>query len=180
MKKYVSVAAVIASSLLLSACGVAQSDERSDRRDRSEERSDSRGDRDDRDSGRDRDERSGRDDTRRERDERSSRDDTRRDRASGSEERPTSARDATNQNFVLRNNTGQTIMRVFVSPVTSNNWEEDVLGANVLPDRRTLRINFNRAEDECSWDIKVDLEDGTSREQRNMNLCRLGEVEVTG
>jgi len=167
MKKYVSVAAVIASSLLLSACGVAQSDERSDRRDRSEERSDSRGDRDDRDSGRDRDERS-------------SRDDTRRDRASGSEERPTSARDATNQNFVLRNNTGQTIMRVFVSPVTSNNWEEDVLGANVLPDRRTLRINFNRAEDECSWDIKVDLEDGTSREQRNMNLCRLAEVEVTG
>ena len=167
MKKYVSVTAVIASSLLLSACGVAQSDERSDRRDRSEERSDSRGDRDDRDSGRDRDERS-------------SRDDTRRDRASGSEERPTSARDATNQNFVLRNNTGQTIMRVFVSPVTSNNWEEDVLGANVLPDRRTLRINFNRAEDECSWDIKVDLEDGTSREQRNMNLCRLAEVEVTG
>ena len=163
MKKYLSVTAVIASALMLAACGQAQSDERSDRRDRSEERND----RDDRNSGRDRDEDS-------------TRDESRRDRGSDREERETSSRDATNQNFVLRNNTGQTIMRVFVSPVSSSSWEEDVLGADVLPDRRTVRINFDRGEDECNWDIKVDLEDGSSREQRNMNLCRLAEVEVTG
>lgn len=160
MKKYVSVTVAIASALLLAACGQGQDDERADRRDRGEESRD----REDRNSGRDRDEESTRDETRRDR----------------SEERETSSRDATDQNFVLRNNTGQTIMRVFVSPVSSSSWEEDVLGADVLPDRRTVRINFARAEDECNWDIKVDLEDGSSREQRNMNLCRLAEVEVTG
>ena len=79
----------------------------------------------------------------------------------------------------MRNNTAQMIMRVFVSSVTSNNWEEDVLGSNVLPDRETLRINFNRSEDECNWFIKVDLADGSSREQRNVNLCRVAEVEVS-
>ena len=97
-----------------------------------------------------------------------------------SADRETSSRDSTDQTFVLRNNTGQTIMRAFVSPVTSNNWEEDVLGRDVLPDRQTLRINFDRGEAECNWDIKVELADGSTREQRGMNLCRLAEVEVTG
>ena len=163
MKKHFRFGAALASALLVAACGGAQGDERTDRRDRSEES------RDDRDSGReDGNSERGRDEGNRE--------DSRRD--GGSEER-TSPGDATNQNFVMRNNTGQTIMRVFVSPVTSNNWEEDVLGSNVLPDRETLRINFNRSEDECNWDIKVDLADGSSREQRNVNLCRVGEVEVS-
>jgi hypothetical protein len=159
MKKHVRFGAVLASALVLAACGGAQGDERSDRRDRSEESRDSRSDRN---SGGDREE--------------GTREETRRN--SGSEER-TSSRDATNQNFVMRNNTGQTVMRVFVSPVTSNNWEEDVLGSDVLPDRQTVRINFDRGEDQCNWDIKVDLADGTSREQRNINLCRVAEVEVT-
>ena len=163
MKKHVRLGAVLASALVLAACGGAQGDERSDRRDRSEaSRSDRDSGREDRNSERDRDE--------------GNREDRSRD--SGSEER-VSSRDSTNQNFVMRNNTGQTIMRVFVSPITSNNWEEDVLGSNVLPDRQTLRINFNRSEDECNWDIKVDLADGTSREQRNVNLCRVAEVEVS-
>ena len=167
MKKIV-FAGMMASALVLAGCSQAQGDERSERSDRSEERRDSRddrGSRDDRDSGRDRGEESTRDESRRER---------------GSDERETSSRDSTNQNFMLRNNTGQTITHVYVSPITSNNWEEDLLGRNVLPDRETLRINFNRSEDECNWDIKVDLADGSSREQRNMNLCRLAEVEVSG
>lgn len=163
MKKHVRFGAVLASALVLAACGGAQGDERSDRRDRSEES------RDDRDSGRDdRDSDRGRDE--------GTREDSRSDR--GSEER-TSSSDSTNQNFVMRNNTGQTITHVYVSPITSNNWEEDVLGRDVLPDRQTLRINFNRSEDECNWDIKVNLADGTSREQRNVNLCRVAEVEVS-
>ncbi len=159
MKKHVRFGAVLASALVLAACGGAQGDERSDRRDRSEESRDSR---DRGNSERDRDE--------------GTREDRSRDR--GSEER-TSSRDSTNQNFVMRNNTGQTITHVYVSPITSNNWEEDVLGSNVLPNRQTLRINFDGSEDECNWDIKVNLADGTSREQRNVNLCRVAEVEVS-
>ncbi|MFN3727218.1 MAG: hypothetical protein ACK4SZ_13055 [Allosphingosinicella sp.] len=159
MNKHVRFGAVLASALVLAACGGAQGDERSDRRDRSEESRDSR---DERDSDRGRDE--------------GTREDSRSER--GSEER-TSSRDSTNQNFVMRNNTGQTITHVYVSPITSNNWEEDVLGSNVLPDRQTLRINFDGSEDECNWDIKVNLADGTSREQRNVNLCRTAEVEVS-
>ena len=170
MRKIV-FAGMMASALVLAGCNQAQGDERSDRRDRSEESRDSRDNNDSRDSGDERD-------SSRDRDEESTRDESRRDR--GSDERETSSRDSTNQNFVLRNNTGQTITHVYVSPITSNNWEEDLLGRNVLPDRETFRINFNRSEDECNWDIKVNLADGTSREERNMNLCRLAEVEVTG
>lgn len=159
MKKHVRFGAVLASALVLAACGGAQGDERSDRRDRSEE---SRDNRDGGNSERDREE--------------GTREESRRD--NGSEAR-TSSSDSTNQNFVMRNNTGQTITHVYVSPITSNNWEEDVLGSNVLPDRQTLRINFDGSEDQCNWDIKVNLADGTSREQRNVNLCRVAEVEVT-
>lgn len=165
MRKFVTVG-VLASALVLAGCGQGQSDDRSDRRDRGEVSravGDGGGERD---SSRDRD-----------RGNESTRDDSRSDRSA---DRETSARDSTDQTFVLRNNTGQTIMRAYVSPVTSNNWEEDVLGRDVLPDRQTLRINFDRGESECNWDIKVELADGSSREQRGMNLCRLAEVEVTG
>lgn len=86
--------------------------------------------------------------------------------------------DATNQNFTIRNNTGQAINELYVSAVSTDNWEEDILGRDVLPNGEAATITFDRAESECNWDMRVVFEDGQSLEQRGVNLCQTGEVTV--
>lgn len=86
--------------------------------------------------------------------------------------------DATNQNFTIRNRTGQTIRELYVSAVSSNEWEEDVLGADTLPNGEAAQIRFERSETQCNWDIRVVFENDQSLEQRNVNLCQTTEIEV--
>lgn len=86
--------------------------------------------------------------------------------------------DATNQNFTIRNNTGHVITHLYVAPTSSDNWEEDILGQDTLANGQTLDIQFERAETECQWDIKVDFDDGTSLEERNVNLCQTGTIDI--
>ncbi len=90
----------------------------------------------------------------------------------------TQAMDATNQNFTIHNRTGQAIMRLFVSAVSTNSWEEDILGRDILPNGESATIRFPRAETACAWDIKVELQDGTSSELRGVNLCQTTDVNV--
>ncbi|HEY0114161.1 MAG TPA: hypothetical protein VGB54_00425 [Allosphingosinicella sp.] len=87
--------------------------------------------------------------------------------------------DATNQNFTIRNRTGHVVTEVYVSAISTNDWEEDVLGRDTLPNGESVEITFERAETQCNWDLKLVFDDGTSLEQRNVNLCRTGEIEVT-
>lgn len=42
----------------------------------------------------------------------------------------------------ITNNTGYTIMYMYVSPASSTTWEEDVLGDGVLPNGETRRVNL--------------------------------------
>jgi len=86
--------------------------------------------------------------------------------------------DATNQNFTIRNNTGQTINELYVSAVSTDDWEEDILGRDTLPNGEAAQIAFERAEAQCQWDLRVVFENGQSLEERGVNLCRTGEVEV--
>ena len=64
------------------------------------------------------------------------------------------------QDFDLVNRTGYTIDKVFVSPSNSNDWEDDVLGRDVLDDGEKVHIRFNRAAKSCKWDLKVVYSDG--------------------
>ena len=86
--------------------------------------------------------------------------------------------DSTNQNFTIRNNTGQTINELYVSAVTTDDWEEDILGRDTLPNGETAQISFAREETQCNWDIRVVFENGQSLEERGVNLCQTGEIEV--
>ncbi len=86
--------------------------------------------------------------------------------------------DATNQNFTIRNNTGQTINELYVSAVSTDEWEEDILGRETLANGEAAQIAFERAETQCQWDLRVVFEDGQSLEERGVNLCQTAEVEV--
>lgn len=83
------------------------------------------------------------------------------------------------QDFALLNSTGFTIERVYVSASAKQDWEEDVLGDDVLPNGARTNIRFDSDEDACLWDIKVDFADGDSSEWQGINLCKVSVVALS-
>lgn len=65
------------------------------------------------------------------------------------------------QNFTLYNNTGYTIYQVNISPANTNDWEEDILGSNVLMNGESTYVNFDAGNTQY-WDIQAIFEDGTA------------------
>ena len=82
------------------------------------------------------------------------------------------------QDFILHNQTGVEIHEVYVSPVSADDWEEDVLGKNTLPDGESIKITFNDREKHVHWDLKVVDGKGNSIEWHDLNLVEIEEVTL--
>src|SRR3954466_8304358 len=59
------------------------------------------------------------------------------------------------RDFDLVNNSAIAIASIYVAPSDSNDWEEDILGTDVLPAGQTVHISFSDNLDSCVYDIKV-------------------------
>lgn len=82
------------------------------------------------------------------------------------------------QDFTLSNGTGYTIEQVYVAPSRSDDWEEDVMGADVLGDGEEVEIQFDSAEDACSFDLKVVYDDGEEAVWPRLDLCSISTVSI--
>lgn len=91
----------------------------------------------------------------------------------------TSAALAADQDFSLVNATGYEIAELYVAPSQSADWQEDVLGQDVLGDGQQANISFSRNSDTCHWDLKVVYsDDNTTAEWGGVNLCELSVVTI--
>jgi hypothetical protein len=82
------------------------------------------------------------------------------------------------QDFVLHNETGVEIHEVYVSPVSSDDWEEDVLGKETLPEGDSVKITFDDRDKHIRWDLKVVDGKGNGIEWNNLNLVEISEVTL--
>lgn len=82
------------------------------------------------------------------------------------------------QDFTLRNRTGIEIHELYVAPTKSDEWEEDILGRDTLPDDEDVEITFSRKEKAKNWDIKVVDGEGTSVEWHKLNLKEISRVTL--
>lgn len=83
---------------------------------------------------------------------------------------------AANQDFTLVNNSGREVDSVFVSKVSSNNWEEDVMGRDTLSAGESVDISFDKGEHACRWDLKVVYHGGGQDSWSGVNLCNVSKV----
>jgi hypothetical protein len=83
------------------------------------------------------------------------------------------------QDFTILNNTGYPIEEVYVSASSKDDWEEDVLGRDILGEDERTKIRFDRDEDACLWDLKVVYDDGESSEWQGINLCKVSVVSLS-
>lgn len=80
--------------------------------------------------------------------------------------------------FKLLNRTGLTIDELYISANTVNDWEEDVLGRDVLADGESVTIHFDRYESSRLWDIKIVDEDGDEYEWFEIPLDEVNELQI--
>jgi len=78
----------------------------------------------------------------------------------------------------LHNETGVEIHEVYVSPVSSDDWEEDVLGKETLPEGDSVKITFDDRDKHIRWDLKVVDGKGNGIEWNNLNLVEISEVTL--
>ena len=82
------------------------------------------------------------------------------------------------QDFTLINETGVVIDKVFISPHSSDNWEEDILGQDTLASGEKLDIKFLRKEKAALWDLKIEDKQGHSIEWENLNLLEISKLTI--
>lgn len=85
---------------------------------------------------------------------------------------------AGDQDFVVVNETGVEIHRLYVSPSSSEYWEEDVLGEYTLPIGESLEITFSPKEDAALWDLRVEDADGDFITWEQLNLLEISVVTL--
>ena len=85
---------------------------------------------------------------------------------------------AASQDFTLLNKTGVEIDKVFISPHDGNDWEEDILGRDTLPDGQSVDIKFHRSETAAMWDLRVEDNKGNAIEWENLNLLQISKVTL--
>jgi hypothetical protein len=82
------------------------------------------------------------------------------------------------QDFRLVNRTGVEIHELYVSPHSSDDWEEDILGRDTLPDGESVDISFSPKERAKMWDLKVVDGKGNSITWENLNLLEISKVTL--
>jgi len=75
--------------------------------------------------------------------------------------------------FTLTNNTEYVLTHLYISLPSTDEWEEDIFGADVLEPGDTLDISIDDGLDECVYDIRADFEDGDSIQIGSVDFCEL-------
>lgn len=81
--------------------------------------------------------------------------------------------EAADRRVKIVNKTGYTIVRFYGSNTGSNDWEEDILGNDVLRSGSSVTINFDDGSGYCKFDFKAVFEDGDVLVKQNVNVCEL-------
>lgn len=81
------------------------------------------------------------------------------------------------QDFVLVNNTGYPIYVVNVSPASSNDWQNDILGSQILGNGQYCEVSFPTNGVQY-WDLQAAFEDGSSLSWYNIDLLSTYQVTL--
>ena len=93
---------------------------------------------------------------------------------------------AESASFTLINRTSRDLEEFYASPPQIQDWEEDILGVDVLPAGESVEITIEDERPDCLYDFKSVLgpsPDGSTGSgaliQSNVNVCDGGTYEYT-
>ncbi len=80
--------------------------------------------------------------------------------------------------FMLDNQSSYTITYFYASPTNVDDWEEDILGTDVLASGESARITIADGREQCEYDLKVVFDDGDELYD-TVDLCETGSYTVS-
>ncbi|MBX9802147.1 MAG: hypothetical protein K2Y04_05200 [Caulobacteraceae bacterium] len=87
--------------------------------------------------------------------------------------------DGEDRRVVIINATGVTMTHFYASNSGRNDWEEDILGQDVLPSGDRVRINIDDGSGACIYDFKARFSDGDELIRYRINVCEISEYRYT-
>lgn len=79
--------------------------------------------------------------------------------------------------FTIENGTDEIIMEFYASPRSADDWEEDILGDDVLAPGDQVNIEVDDNREDCTYDFLAVFEDDTELVHENISVCA-GETYV--
>lgn len=70
------------------------------------------------------------------------------------------ASDGQNRHILVENATDSVVVEFYASRKDTSDWEEDILGEQVLGSGDTATVNLDDATGACNFDLKIVLDDG--------------------
>lgn len=79
--------------------------------------------------------------------------------------------------FQLNNRSGYDLYEFYASPTNVSSWEDDILGADILPSGESVEIIIADGRTQCDYDLRMVFVDGDVLED-TVNLCDTGSYTI--
>ena len=79
----------------------------------------------------------------------------------------------------INNVTSYDIIEFYASNTGTSDWEEDILGRDILPAGSSIMINIDDGTGYCMYDFLAIFEDGDQVVSGNNNVCELAQFDFT-
>ena len=77
------------------------------------------------------------------------------------------------------NETDHTMVRFYASNIAVNDWQEDILGDDVLKPGQDVNINIDDGTGHCKYDFKAVFDNGRALVKHNVNVCEITSYRYT-
>ena len=91
----------------------------------------------------------------------------------------TSQASAADRHVRIINKTSYTMVRFYASRSSTSDWEEDILGDDVLRSGSSVRINIDDGTGACIYDFKAVFADGDTVIKKKVNVCEISTFTFT-
>ena len=83
------------------------------------------------------------------------------------------------QDFTLINKTGYELKEIYVGPTKSDDWGNDIMGDNTVPDGSSVNVHFQPKVQTCKWDLKVVYTvDSSKAIWYDIDLCTVDKITI--
>ena len=83
--------------------------------------------------------------------------------------------------FYVTNNTGVTLVDVFVTPAETNNWGNDILPQSLFENGTSIKVDIPATYGEtCKFDMKITDLNGAYITFKGMDACLLHTLTING
>jgi hypothetical protein len=89
------------------------------------------------------------------------------------------SRDGLNRRVRIHNQTGWTMTHFYASDSRIDDWQEDMLGSDVLPSGSSVMMNIDDGSGACLYDFKARFTNGQELTRFNVNVCQIADYYYT-